>query len=101
MANVITQMALFCDEAGQETDRFLAVDGLVISSESASRVRDDTQRHFRRLGINSEMKRSKTRRGDVAECQELFYYIFQLIEDEVFRFHCLLGGGDLITTCSN
>lgn len=83
-------MVLFCDEAGKETDRFLAVGGLVISADHAPEVRQEANRHLRRLAINSEMKWNKVKRGNVAKYQEMAHYFFQLVEDDILRFHCLL-----------
>jgi hypothetical protein len=90
MAGNLSHMALFCDEAGKETDRYLAVGGLVIAAGDAPRIRAETSRHFRRIGINSEMKWNKTKSGNVAKYREMVHYVFQLIEDGVIRFHCLL-----------
>ena len=83
-------MALFCDEAGTGDDRFLAVGGLVITSEAAKRVREEMSRHYRRLGINSEMKWNKTRQGTKDKYQEMVHFFFQLVEDNLLSFHCLL-----------
>jgi hypothetical protein len=90
MADKLPQVALFCDEAGKETDRFLAVGGLVITAEATDHVRNEMGRHFRRLGINSEMKWSKTRSGTKDKYQELVHFFFQLLDDNLISFHCLL-----------
>lgn len=83
-------MALFCDEAGKDTDRFLAVGGLSITSENSKHVKTEIARHYKRLQINSEMKWNKTKKGNSDKYHEMVHYFFQLIEDEVISFHCLL-----------
>jgi Protein of unknown function (DUF3800) len=90
MSENLTQIGLFCDEAGKESDRFLAVGGLVITSEAAKHVRNETLRHFGRLSIGSEMKWNKTKQGTKEKYQQMVHFFFQLIDDELIRFHCIL-----------
>lgn len=86
----LTHIGLFCDEAGKETDRYLAVGGLVVTSEAAIKIREEMKRHYDRLGIVSEMKWSRTKKSNKEKYQEMIHYFFQLIDENLIRFHCLL-----------
>jgi hypothetical protein len=90
MGDKRTQVALFCDEAGKESDRFLAVGGLVVTAANSKIIRSEMARHFDRLSIKSEMKWSKTRQGTKDKYQELVHFFFQLLDADLARFHCLL-----------
>lgn len=84
------QIALFCDEAGKETDRFLAVGGLTVSASNAPIVR----RHFIRmcadLGINSEVKWNKLKKRNKEKYQAIAHSFFGLASFNRVQFHCIL-----------
>ncbi|MDP2119654.1 MAG: DUF3800 domain-containing protein [Hoeflea sp.] len=90
MNKKISQIALFCDEAGKETDRYLAVGGLVVDSPNAKDVRQEVTKRFRLLGINKEMKWNSTRNGTKDKYHEMAHYFFELVQSKAIRFHCLL-----------
>jgi len=90
MASSTPHIALFCDEAGKESDRFLAVGGLTVSADKVDYVRKQARSRFSSLGIGSEMKWNKTKKGTRDKYQEMVHFIFHLIANGHLKFHCLL-----------
>jgi Protein of unknown function (DUF3800) len=84
------QVALFCDEAGKETDRFLAVGGLIVTSESAIVVRNHFSAMQRQLNIKSEVKWNKLKKGNRDKFQKLTHLFFDLIRLNHMSFHCIM-----------
>lgn len=83
-------MALFCDEAGKESDRYLAVGGLVVSAFDAPIIRRNFERFIRSLNIRSEVKWNKTKGGTKDKYLSLVHYFFGCIDRGQIQFHCLL-----------
>ena len=72
-------MALFWDEAGKETDRFLAVGGILIDPFNAQTVRRNLARFFANHGIVTELKWNKTKKSNRPKYQALADYFFGCI----------------------
>ena len=83
-------MALFCDEAGKETDRYLAVGGIRIDPFNAASVRRNLARLIDYHGIFGEMKWNETTRGKRPKYQAVIDYFFGCIARRQLSFHCLL-----------
>lgn len=81
---------MFCDEAGKETDRFLAVGGILIDPFHAATVRRNLERLFRDHNITTEAKWQKTKKGNCRKYQAVVNYFFGCIARKEFSFHCLL-----------
>lgn len=90
MAEKLPSIALFCDEAGKEPDRFLAVGGLVVTSEDAPMIRKEFERRTSDLGLSKEAKWNTTRQGTLDKHRDLVHWTFQLITAKQLYFHCLL-----------
>jgi Protein of unknown function (DUF3800) len=84
------QLGLFCDEAGKETDRFLAVGGLVVSSTEAVIIRKHFARICADLNIQSEVKWNKIKQGNKEKYQSIIHSFFGLMKYQRLAFHCLL-----------
>jgi hypothetical protein len=84
------QIALFCDEAGKESDRYLAVGGLIVSSTDAPFIRANFERFRRTLNIRSEVKWNKLKGGNRDKYQSLVHYFFECVARGELRFHCIL-----------
>lgn len=54
-------IARYCDEAGKDTDRYLAVGGLIVNGPKVSMARDMFEHAKRRHGINGEVKWNYTK----------------------------------------
>jgi hypothetical protein len=90
MADKLPNIALFCDEAGKDPDRFLGVGGLVVTSEDARAIRSEFERRKADLGISAEAKWNTTRKSTLDKHRELVHWAFQLIQAQQLMFHCLL-----------
>lgn len=90
MSDKLPQMALFCDEAGKEPDRFLAVGGLVVTGEDVKMIRAEFARRISDIGISKEAKWNSTRKNTLQKYTSLVHWTFQLITAGQLRFHCLL-----------
>jgi hypothetical protein len=84
------QVGLFCDEAGKETDRFLAVGGLVVDASQAPVIRRYFHRMCDELNIKSEVKWNKIKAGNKEKYQSIAHSFFGLVKYGRVRFHCLL-----------
>lgn len=90
MTEKLPSIAFFCDEAGKEPDRFLAVGGLIVTSEDAKAIRSEFARKKHDLGLNGEAKWNTTRKGTLDKHRELVHWAFQLISTRQLLFHCML-----------
>lgn len=90
MSDELPQMALFCDEAGKEPDRYLAVGGLVVTGEDVRMIRAEFARRASDLGVTKEAKWNNTRKSTLDKHLSLAHWAFQLITAGQLRFHCLL-----------
>lgn len=84
------KIALFCDEAGKDTDRYLAVGGVVVTQEDAPKIRDEFIRRKKLLGFNAEAKWNFTRKSTLPKHTSLVRWAFELIRKRELLFHCLL-----------
>lgn len=90
MADKLPGIALFCDEAGKESDRFLAVGGLIVTAEDVPEIRAEFARRLKALDIKSEAKWNNTKKGTLLKYQSLIHWTFGLIELRQLLFHCLV-----------
>lgn len=81
---------MFCDEAGKDTDRYLAVGGLIVAHTDVRRIRDEFVARKKRLGITREAKWKLTTKGCLEKHRELVHWTFELIRKRDLLFHCLL-----------
>lgn len=84
------KLALFCDEAGKDTDRFLAVGGMVVAHKDVARIREGFAYRQRTLTLGKEAKWNSTKRGNLEKHRSVIDWIFELIEQGDLRFHCIL-----------
>ena len=84
------KLALFCDEAGKDSDRYLAVGGLVVAHADITRIRAEFESRKSRLGITREAKWKLTTKGCLEKHRELVHWTFDLIRKRELLFHCLL-----------
>lgn len=83
-------IALFCDEAGKAPDKYLAVGGLIVTSEDARTIRLEFERRKADLALTKEAKWNTTRQATHAKYRELIHWTFQLINSRQLLFHCML-----------
>jgi hypothetical protein len=83
-------MALFCDEAGKDTDRFLAVGGLIVSHDNATYLRQFFSKLKSELSLSTEVKWNKLDRGNKTKFQQIIHRSFYMIEQNRMQFHCIL-----------
>lgn len=91
MNTKLQHVALFCDEAGKDTDRYLAVGGLIVPSPKSSRVASE---EFIRLkndsGITGEVKWNNTKKGNYEKYRNVVDLVFSLAANGHLEFHCIL-----------
>lgn len=90
MENKLQQIALFCDEAGKNTDRYLAVGGLIVNSEGAPSIRREFVSTCARLKISGEVKWNRTKKGNHEKYREIVDLFFRLLAAGHMHFHCLI-----------
>lgn len=90
MVEKTPKLALFCDEAGKDTDRYLAVGGLIVSHDDIARIRDGFVFRKNRLRMESEAKWNSTKKSNLEKHRALISWIFGLIEQGDLNFHCLI-----------
>lgn len=90
MADITPKLALFCDEAGKDTDRYLAVGGLVVAHSDVAAIRAEFIRRKTALGLNKEAKWNATRKPTLEKHRSLIKWTFDLIRKRELLFHCLL-----------
>lgn len=91
MTEDIEHIALFCDEAGKDTDRYLAVGGLVIPSPKSSRIVVSAFNSVKfRQNISGEVKWNRTKKGNYEKYREVVDLVFRMAELGHLEFHCLL-----------
>lgn len=90
MADETQKVALFCDEAGKASDRYLAVGGLVVSNKDVTRIRREFNSRKAELSISAEAKWNLTRKATLDKHRSLVLWAFSLIRKNDLHFHCLL-----------
>ena len=90
MTNITPKIALFCDEAGKDSDQFLAVGGLIVAHSDVQWIRREFQRRKHELHIPGEAKWSLTTKGKLEKFRSLVNWTFNLIEQRELGFHCIL-----------
>ena len=83
------KLAFFCDEAGKDTDRFLAVGGLIVSDERSHLIHANIKWLIDQNDINTEIKWNKTKKGNFRKHKALVDYFFLCIERGWISFHVL------------
>ena len=83
------KLAFFCDEAGKDTDRYLAVGGLIVSEKYSGLITANIKHLIERHKTTSEIKWNKTKKGNAKKYKELVDYFFLCIEREWLSFHVL------------
>ena len=83
-------IALFCDEAGKNTDRYLTVGGLVVTARGAPIIRKEFTEICSRLQIASEVKWNRTKKGNYEKFREIVNLFFRLLSEGKMNFHCLI-----------
>lgn len=90
MENKTPKIALFCDEAGKDTDRFLAVGGVIIAHEDVKRIREGFLYRKARLDLSKEAKWNSTKKSSLEKHRELIDWVFSLIASDTIHFHCIV-----------
>ncbi|MEO6718002.1 MAG: DUF3800 domain-containing protein [Novosphingobium sp.] len=90
MADDTPKLALFCDEAGKDTDRFLAVGGVIVAHSDVSAIRAEFIRRKARLNLTKEAKWHSTKKASLEKHRDLIDWTFSLIAKRELLFHCLL-----------
>lgn len=90
MTTETPKLAFYCDEAGKDTDRFLAVGGLIIAHEYIVAIRAEFLRRKEALKLGKEAKWNSTKKSTLESHRALIDWTFSLIKDEKLLFHCLL-----------
>lgn len=90
MATETPKLALFCDEAGKDTDRYLAVGGLIVAHEVVARIRDEFLSRKANLALSKEAKWNLTKKASLEKHRALIAWVFDLIGKNELNFHCLL-----------
>lgn len=91
MTKDIQHIALYCDEAGKDTDRFLAVGGLVLPSPAASKRVSRMFWHLKHTeGITGEVKWNNTKKGNYEKYRKVVDMVFRLAASGDLQFHCIL-----------
>ncbi|MGB3796375.1 MAG: DUF3800 domain-containing protein, partial [Alteraurantiacibacter sp.] len=79
MAEPTPKLALFCDESGKDTDRFLAVGGLIVAHSDVARIRSQFEWRKARLGLQKEAKWNATKKSNLEKHRALIDWTFALI----------------------
>ena len=90
MTSSTPKLALFCDEAGKDTDRFLAVGGVIVAHTDVARIRYEFLRRKTVANLTREAKWNSTRKPTLEKHRALIHWIFQLIQKRELLFHCIL-----------
>lgn len=90
MANETPKIALFCDEAGKDTDRFLTVGGLIIAHEDVKRIRAGFTFRKKQMNLSKEAKWNSTKKGSLEKHRALVDWTFDLMAQDALHFHCLI-----------
>ncbi|MDY7097496.1 MAG: DUF3800 domain-containing protein [Pseudomonadota bacterium] len=90
MVETTPKLALFCDEAGKDTDRFLAVGGLIVAHSDVVAIRTKFLNQKTRLGLTKEAKWSSTRKPTLEKHRALIDWTFGLMAKDDLHFHCIL-----------
>lgn len=91
MVEKVKNVALYCDEAGKDTDRYLAVGGLVVPSPQSSRM---IAGYFEKLkkkhNLVGEVKWNKAKKGNYEKYRDVVDLVFAMAGDGHLQFHCIL-----------
>ncbi|WP_283419962.1 DUF3800 domain-containing protein [Sphingopyxis sp. Geo48] len=90
MTSTAPKIAFFCDEAGKDTDRYLAVGGVIVTHSDVSRIRSEFLRRKSALNLTKEAKWNSTKKASLEKHRALVHWIFSLIQKRELLFHCLL-----------
>lgn len=90
MVEPTPKLALFCDEAGKDTDRFLAVGGLVVAHSDVATIRSQFEWRKSKVELQKEAKWNSTKKGTLEKHRALIDWTFDLIASGKLQFHCLL-----------
>lgn len=91
MSTSLEHVALFCDEAGKDTDQFLAVGGLILPSPEASRRVSESFTQLKGdCGIIGEVKWNNTKKGNYEKYRKVVDLVFSLAQKGQLEFHCIL-----------
>ena len=90
MVEITPKLALFCDEAGKDTDRFLAVGGLLVAHSDVQAIRRELLQRKANLKLKKEAKWNATRKASLEKHRSLIDWTFDLIKKRELLFHCIL-----------
>jgi len=90
MVETTPKIAFFCDEAGKDTDRHLAVGGLIVAHSDVSSIRSRFLAQKKAQNLSKEAKWNSTRKSTLEKHRALIDWTFGLIEKGDLLFHCLL-----------
>tara|TARA_B100000678_G_scaffold202221_1_gene170109 strand:+ start:401 stop:1150 length:750 start_codon:yes stop_codon:yes gene_type:complete len=90
MAKNPPKLALFCDEAGKDTDRYLAVGGVIVAHADVKRIRAEFLRRKKAINLTKEAKWNYTKKATLEKHRHLTQWVFELIEKRDLLFHCIL-----------
>lgn len=90
MSEIAPKLALFCDEAGKDTDRYLAVGGLIVSHADVLAIRTEFTRLKGELNFTKEAKWNSTKKSSLEKHRALIDWTFSLIQKKELLFHCIL-----------
>lgn len=90
MTETSPKLAFFCDEAGKDTDRFLAVGGVIVTHSDVSAIRAEFLRRKAGLNLTKEAKWHSTKKSSLERHRQLIEWAFSLIAKRELQFHCIL-----------
>ncbi len=90
MSDETPKLALFCDEAGKDTDRYLAVGGVIVAHSDVRSIRAEFISRKKALKLGKEAKWNSTKKASLEKHRSLINWAFELIQDERLLFHCIL-----------
>jgi len=90
MTEQTPKLAFFCDEAGKDTDRFLAVGGLIVAHTDVATIRAEFALRKAALNLSKEAKWNSTKKSSLEKHRALVDWVFSLIAKHEVLFHCLL-----------
>lgn len=90
MVEATPKLAFFCDEAGKDTDRYLAVGGLIVTHLDVVAIRSEFTRRKAALNLTKEAKWNSTKKASLEKHRSLIDWAFALIAKRELLFHCLL-----------
>jgi len=94
VANNFKHVALYCDEAGKDTDTYLAVGGLIVTSSNAEKVKERFRRVCSKAQISGEVKWNRIKKGNCEKFRLVVDLFFSLANEGLLEFHCILTNFD-------